>query len=262
MFADALAKKKPWYKRWWFILYCVVFVISIGVLVLFSQQTNTLLSQIPDPGDGVLTNAGLVQDQVGNDASFTTLPDVQIESAATSEAVPAHLLLTENSPWLGNPDAALVIVEFSDFECPFCRQASPILRQLLTRYPDDVMLVYRHFPIGAIHPMSTRAAEASQCAHDQGRFWQYHDVLFEHQGDLAESALFAIAREAGVNEAQLRDCLDSGKYTQLVQQDFNTGLELGVVGTPTFFVNGFRVAGVVPIETWEEIVLVARAINQ
>lgn len=252
IFEEPLQDKKPWYKRWWFIAYIIIFVLSVVVLVIFRNTTDEVLNRLP--GDD--TEVDLIGSSAGQ---FTTLPGEETP-VTTEDSVPvaAELLLTEHSPWLGNPEAPLVIVEFSDFQCPFCRQAYPIIRQFVNAHPEDVMYVYRHFPIETLHPLAARAAEASMCAHEQNLFWPYHDLLFQNQDTLSAAKLSSLAQAVGADSDEFATCMDSQRYAQIVEQDYLTGLQLGVVGTPTFFVNGQSVSGVIPYEIWEEILQIAQ----
>ena len=163
---------------------------------------------------------------------------------------------TDDDPSIGNPDAKLTIVEFADFGCPFSREASFSIRALALTYADRIEYIYRDFPITDSHPEAQMAAEAGECAReqDEDKFWAYHDTLYQNQDDLARSSLREYARAVGLNVSKFDQCLASGRYRQEVLEDFQDGVEAGVVGTPTFFFNGQRVAGAIPLETLRLIV--------
>jgi len=163
-------------------------------------------------------------------------------------------VVTNDDPAHGSAGAPVTIVEFGDFECPFCRQAFPIVRQLLAESGDQVYLIYRDFPLRDIHPHAQKAAEAAECAADQGKFWAYHDRLFQNQEALTVSDLKRYARQVGLDANVFDQCLDSGRQAAEVEEDFQAGLAAGVQGTPTFFVNGQRIAGVLPLEVWRQII--------
>lgn len=168
------------------------------------------------------------------------------------KTIDRQLVETKDDPFWGKPDAPIVIVEFSDFECPFCKQEFPILRELSLKYPDLLKFIYRDF-LG--HENSQKAAEAAQCANEQDKFLMYHDKLFLNQGNLDVASLKIYARQIGISDInQFDQCLDSGKFELEVKQDYKEGVELGVEGTPTFFVNGIKVAGAIPKERWEQII--------
>ena len=154
----------------------------------------------------------------------------------------------------GRPDAPVMIVEFSDFQCPYCRSVQPAIMQVLEKYGDRVTLSYRDFPLHEIHPRAGAAAAAARCAGEQRKFWEFHDALFANFGKLDENNLIEFARGLGLNERAFEACLSSGKYTQQVERDLQEGLRAGVNGTPAFFVNGRPIEGMVPPEYFFRIV--------
>lgn len=153
----------------------------------------------------------------------------------------------------GSAEAPVQIVEWSDFQCPYCTKAATTLAEVKARYGDKVSVVFRHFPLD-FHPQARKAAEAAACAQDQGRFWEYHDVLFAHQDALAEDALQTYARDLGLDVGVFGDCLSSGKHAKRVQTDLEEGAKLGVQGTPGFFVNGRFLGGALPIEAFAALI--------
>lgn len=162
---------------------------------------------------------------------------------------------------LGNSRAPVTLVEFGDFECPFCAQFHINARkEILSKYVDtgQVKIIWRHFPLSSIHATAQIASEAVECAGEQGKFWQYHDAIYENQESLAKDFLDDYARTAGIsNVAAFTSCVDSGKYTQKVADDFNLGISLQVSGTPTFFINGNQIVGAVPFASIEPLILQA-----
>ena len=148
-----------------------------------------------------------------------------------------------------------MVVEFSDFECPFCQQAFPVVKQLLQDYGDQILYVYKDFPLTDVHPRALPAALAAQCANEQGQFWLMHDKIFENQENITDADLKRYAVQIGLNSLQFGNCFAAAKYLGEVQQDFNQGLKLGVKSTPTFFINGIGIPGAVPLATLEQIVV-------
>ena len=160
----------------------------------------------------------------------------------------------DGAPFRGPANSPVTIVEFSDFECPFCKRAHPTLMQLLEKYAGKVKLVYRDFPLESIHPQARRAAEAARCANDQGKFWDYYDTLFTESPKLAPDDLKRYAAQAGIDLKKFDDCLSSGVHKTALQKDIDEGTRLGVSGTPAFFINGRPLTGAQPLEAFARII--------
>ncbi len=154
----------------------------------------------------------------------------------------------------GNPDAPVTIVEFADFQCPFCGRVEPTLTNLLKKYKGKVKLAFRDFPLSTIHAHAEEAAEASRCAEEQGKFWPMHDAMYADQSKLTESDLIETAARLGMDQSSFAACLKSGKYKAAIQQDVEAGTRAGVTGTPTFFINGRFLEGSVPEAQFEKII--------
>ncbi|OGH60083.1 MAG: hypothetical protein A2725_00335 [Candidatus Magasanikbacteria bacterium RIFCSPHIGHO2_01_FULL_33_34] len=137
----------------------------------------------------------------------------------------------------GGKNAKVTLIEYSDFECPFCGRFAPTVKQALDEYGDDIRVVYRHFPL-SFHPQAQPAAEASECAAEQGKFWEFHDELFLNQTSLSANYFETLAGELGLNLSKFTDCVKSSKYKSKVQQQFAGGSAAGVGGTPHTFVVG------------------------
>lgn len=159
----------------------------------------------------------------------------------------------------GAPNAALVILEFSDFQCPYCRAVQPTLKNLLAKYEGQVSLAYRDLPLRDIHPQAQLAAEASRCAGEQGKFWEYHDLLFEHQNKLSREGLAEQARALRLDEKRFDSCLSSGRYKAQVEQDRQLGLRAGVSATPGFIIDGNLLTGNLPQDAFEKAIQEALA---
>jgi protein-disulfide isomerase len=156
-------------------------------------------------------------------------------------------------PAKGPATAPVTIVEFSDFQCPFCARLIPTLDQVTAKYGDKVRVVFRQFPL-AMHAQAQKAAEASLCANEQGKFWELHDAMFKNQQQLAVENLKAKAVELGLNAESFNSCLDSGKFQGQVAEDMEAGTAAGVSGTPALFVNGRFINGAVPLEQITEVI--------
>jgi protein-disulfide isomerase len=148
--------------------------------------------------------------------------------------------VTEDDHIAGPMDAPLTLVEYGDFECPHCRAAHPVVKQIQRVLGNTLRFVYRHFPLAEIHAHAERAAEASESAGAQGAFWEMHDVIFENQDALTNRDLIRYAAAIDIDAQQVAEDLDSGTWEPRVRRDFLSGVRSGVNGTPTFFINGMR----------------------
>lgn len=153
----------------------------------------------------------------------------------------------------GNAKAPVMIVEFSDYQCPYCHQAEPTVEAMLAKYGDKVSLSYRDFPLRAIHDHAEIAAEASRCALEQGKFWEYHDQLFKAT-NLDKAALVGYAKDAKLDDKQFEGCLSSEKYKAQIDQDLDAGRKAGVSGTPSFFINGIELSGAQGLDSFSRAI--------
>jgi len=164
----------------------------------------------------------------------------------------------DDDPAIGPEDAPVVLVDFSDYQCPYCRKfALETLPVLLERFKGKIRYVYRDFPLESIHPYALKAAEAANCAGEQGRYFDYHDLLFERQSEWSSGvneSFLRYAEELGLDLAAFRECLESGRYEQEVRKDLQDGMRAGVRSTPTLFINGIPVEGAQPVEVYESII--------
>jgi len=186
-------------------------------------------------------------------------------TTAVAQATPTPPIVVENvsvddDPAWGPTDAKVTVVEFSDFQCPYCsRFAVQTYPQIKEQYGDKIRFVYRDFPLTQLHENAEKAAEAAQCANDQGKFWEYHDLLFANQAALDAASLKGYASQLGLDSATFDQCLDSGKYTDEVQNDLTQGAGYGVQGTPSFFINGLLVSGAQPFASFQAAIDAALA---
>lgn len=166
---------------------------------------------------------------------------------------PRFKVATAGRPSLGPNNAPITIVEFADFQCPFCGRVEPTVQQVLKSYGDKVRLVYINFPLG-VHPYAFGAAQAAECAGAQGKFWPYHNALFVDQSKLTVKDLKALAGKLGLNTKEFDACLDQGKTKNAVEQDLREGQELGVTATPSFFINGRMLVGAQPLSAFQSTI--------
>ncbi len=159
-----------------------------------------------------------------------------------------------DGPSWGPTGALVTIVEFSDFQCPYCARVEPALKRVRETYGDRVRFVFRDFPLVQIHPQAAKAAEAAACAGEQGKFWELHGRLFDNQARLAIPDLKQHAKELGLDAAKFGECLDSGRHAPDWQADLNEAAAYGVTGTPAFFINGRMLVGAQPYEAFAQVI--------
>ena len=153
----------------------------------------------------------------------------------------------------GSKNSPVTLIEYSDYECPYCARAEATIKDVLDEYGSKIYFVYKDFPL-PFHNNAQKAAEASRCALEQNKYWEYHDALFKNQQSLDTNSLKTYAKSLGLDEAKFSECLDSNKYTEKVKQDMEEGQSKGVTGTPTFFVNGKMLVGAQPFDAFKEII--------
>ena len=244
------------------------------------STTETILQQevdskVPEPADSELQALYIVQkEQVGkpfNDVKpqlQRLLKQARVQQARQDyykhlrEQAGVSILLQKPKVEVaydptrlrGNPKAPVVIIEFSDFQCPYCQSVESTLKSILAKYQGQVSLAYRDLPLRDIHPQAQLAAEASRCAGEQGKFWEYHDLLFVNQNKLLREGLVEQAHNLKLDEKQFDSCLSSGKYKTQIEQDLQLGLRAGLTGTPGFFINGNMLSGNLPQETFDKFI--------
>ncbi|MHB8776565.1 MAG: DsbA family protein [Anaerolineales bacterium] len=182
-------------------------------------------------------------------------PVAEIPGATQPPQFTRYDIPADGFPSIGPEDAAIVIVEFSDFQCPFCKRFhDETYQQLLAAYPGKIRFVYRHLPLTSIHPEAFPSAEASMCANEQNAFWEYHDKIFENQDKLGRELYPQIAGDLKLDTTAFESCLNAGKYKDLIQQDSDFALNLGVQSTPTFFINGLALVGAQPLSAFTQVI--------
>lgn len=236
-----MATEKPWYKHWWVVgVFTIVGTIFV-LAAVFAIYVGSLVGKI---------KSGVDISTLTNQPQETLATQLQGKQTATGGAVN---IATADDPYTGPQNAKVTVVEFADFECPYCQEAFPIVREMETLYKDKVKFIYRDFPVEYLHPEAPKAAEAAECAHEQNKFWQMHDKLFINQDKLQIPDLKNYAQQIGLDVNRFNNCLDSGKYETEVSDDLQDGINAGVTGTPTWFVNGTKVVGVIPAADFKKL---------
>jgi protein-disulfide isomerase len=183
-------------------------------------------------------------------ASTEASAAVEVPQDVTRYTIP-----TDGQPSVGPDNAAVTIVEFSDYQCPYCKKWNDeVLDRLLKEYPKQVRFVYRDFPLTSIHPQAFSAAEAAHCAGDQGAYWDYHRALFSQKYGLGEAAYQQYAVELGLDATRFAQCVKDGQYSDEVNANLNFAANLGISSTPTFFINGIALVGAQPYDIFKQVI--------
>ncbi len=229
-------------RRWHLYAFVMplIFVVGLGFGFLIRglinlPETSAVAAASSDPGVVVASSN----------------PDAPIETPQ----VVRYDVPVDDDPFLGSPNAPITIVEFSDYECPYCRQwHSEVYTQIIDTYGDQIRFVYRDFPLESIHVNAKPAAEAANCANEKGVFWDFHDKLFSMELGLSPSAYQEYATQLGLDAQEFQECIESRRYQQEVQSDFDFAANLGVRSTPTFFITGIAVVGAQPFEIFQQVI--------
>jgi len=227
------------FKRSHFFTALSVLTFAAGILLGYVIWGTDLLSELR-PGSQTATRSN---------GPVSEAPVVTQEPQYIRYDVP-----TEGSYAIGPEDAPITIVEFSDYQCPFCKRwHEEVYGPLLAAYPGKIRLVYRHLPLTSIHPDAFSAAEAAMCAGEQDAYWQFHEKLFE--GDLLGSGVYTqYAQALSLDAAAFETCLTEHKYQDVIQADSDFALNLGVNSTPTFFINGLAIVGAQPLDVFQQVI--------
>jgi protein-disulfide isomerase len=159
-----------------------------------------------------------------------------------------------DDPFRGSMNASVVIYVFSDFECPNCKIGELRMNAVLQKFPGKTVYIFKNYPLAAVHPYAYNASLAAMCAKEQDKFWEYHDYLFEHNTALEAPQLEQYAIDLGLDSKRFNDCFESKRYKPKIDSDINMGAELGVPGTPTFFINGLPIIGAKSEDEYTKII--------
>lgn len=211
-------------------------------------------AQIPRPKDQVAAQIkAYLEQQNQQKARQDFYSKLEDKYKVEYKMEPIRVEVAATGPSRGPANAPVTIVEFSDFQCPFCSRLTPTIKQVEEKYGDKVRVVFRQYPL-PFHQNAQKAAEASLCAADQGKFWELHDAMFANQQELGVDQLKAKAASLGMNAEQFNQCLDSGKHAAAIQADIKDGSAVGVNGTPAIFINGRFLSGAQPLEAITPII--------
>ena len=223
-----------------------------------SSPVGQVMAQVDDAGDQVpevleeVVDGGQAESAPETSGEETTDP---AEDPLAEDGGFALGIDLEGRPFLGSKGAPVTVIEMTDFECPFCRRhRQDVMDDLIALYGDRIQYYVLNFPLVSIHPLALGAAEAAECAHDQGQYWDYSAALFDEDDRLVPAVLVSIAAELGMDVPTFSNCLTSSAKRDVVVQDIWEGERLGVDGTPTFFVNGRPIAGARPLSIFKLLI--------
>jgi protein-disulfide isomerase len=208
-----------------------------------AEQVDQIAAQLPNQ----------VADQVAQQVAVQPQPAVPQPQPT---AAPSRIddVKTDGDPQLGPDDAKVTIVEFSDFQCPYCKRfRDTTFDALIEKYGDNIRIVYRDYPL-PFHPQAQIAAEAAECANEQDKYWEMHDVIYANQETLSDDVYSGFAEQLGLDIQKFDECLSNNKYADEIAADQKDGEAYGVSGTPTFFINGWILVGAQPTSEFEKLI--------
>lgn len=236
-------QKKHWYTKWWGITILVVACLLVASALALGALIFTYMQAVKSGKVPANLNAG------NQAVILTDTPEIQKVRLE---------LETADDPTLGNQNAPLVVVEFMDFKCPICKAQASVVQQLISKYGYNVRLIVRDFPMESVNTGAARLAEIASCANEQGGYWLFSDYFFANQDslgtDISTEALNALVDEFGLDKSKMLNCLSTGRGRTEVSKDYTDGYKNGISrGTPTYFINGRRFDGAIPLDGWEKL---------
>jgi protein-disulfide isomerase len=235
-------------KKTKLLTYLVGIILALTLVNLYG--TFDLYGKIGSINEKIIAESGETKAETRPTTTFIVQEPQQQQPSRIQE------VSADDDPVKGSENAPITMIEFSDFQCPFCaryfKQTFPLIEKNYIK-TGKIKYVYRDFPL-SFHNYAQKAAEAAECARDQEKFWGYHDLLFQSQDALDIASLKVYAEELNLDTKKFNDCLDSDKYEEEVKKDFQDGQRYGVSGTPTFFINGVKIVGARPYSAFEEII--------
>lgn len=242
---------KPWYTRKWGIALIFVSACAFAYLMYFIFLVGTYAYQYRTKGVDAV-NAEIKRKEIQQNVSR------MFAAKGSQGEIDVTRIESKNSvPITGNPQAKVRIVEFIDYECPFCRQVDPVIQRYVSKHPQDVFVMLRDLPITDLHPGAKLTAIAAQCIWKQGdarRFWRYHSLLFANQENQTKDALRVYAQNVGANIQQFDTCTTSKQPEAEIDRSIDDAVALGLTGTPSFFFNNVRIQGAMDDETFDLLV--------
>jgi len=236
------------------LLFCALFISSSSALALDQAEFSKMMTKYLEDEKNLETVSGALQKHFQNQRVKQQQKAQQDQAKAMESQFDNPVSIpVDGSPFKGPEDAKVTVVEFSDFECPYCSRGKAVMEQVLKAYPKDVKVVFKHLPLD-FHKNAKPAARATMAAHEQGKFWEMHDKLFENQRNLTEPFFMKTAKDLGLDIEKFKTDFKSGKYDKQIDSDVAIANKNGIRGTPGFFVNGVAVKGARPFEHFKMII--------
>lgn len=232
-----------------------IFNIFTPVVLIVGIALGALFGYLYWGRDLAETKLALAEAQEASQTAAVANPGDSAAAQTQQQEVRRYDVPEDDDPVYGPDDAPITIIEFSDYQCPYCqRWHEQVFLRLRDEYPETVRVVFRDFPLTSIHPEAIPAAEAANCADEQDAYWEYHDALFSGQYGLGSEAYLSYASELELDTDSFEECLESGRHNEEVMADFSYAAGLGVQSTPTFFLNGIPIVGAQPYEVFQQII--------
>lgn len=228
---------KPWHKRFWGRALIVLAAIFVLVFIFFIYKVAFSFVHIRK-GDIWNREVGVW---------------VSPEQFKTNQEAIANLI-TDDDPWLGAKDPLIFIVAYDSMACPFSKADQPEIKKMLAEFGSTVRFVVKDFPTEGLHPNVFEAHLASGCANEQGKYWEYRDLLFANQGNFKRDNLKVLAKQLGLDNKKFDECLNTDKYNQEIRQDYAGGVQADVIGTPSYVINGNLIPGAISFDNWKKII--------
>ena len=235
--AEAQSHFRPWSKRWWGRLILLIIILMVILLIFFS---SFLFDNYRNLKNGNIYHEGL--------GTWITSEQYRENQRIIGD------IMTGDDPWLGAEEPLIYIIAFESFACPFCRDNQEDLQRMITKFGQIIRFIFKDFPTEGLHENVFQAHLGAACAQEQGRFWEYHDLLFANQGDFTKNNLKSLAKNLGLNSRDFNSCLDEEKFSQEIRQDYAQGVQAGIAGTPSYLINSQLIPGAISYATWEEII--------
>jgi len=219
----------------------------------YERMKSRMGGKTLDEVKGDIEKALLMQKQNERRAQFLTELAAKSDVKVMLDPPRVAIVIPATAPSMGPMDAPIVIVEWSDYQCPFCKRAAPTVNQVLAEYKDKIRFVYRDYPL-PFHKQAMPSSLAAHCAEDQGKFWEYHNNLFDVAGDLSEADLTKRATDLALDMTKFNACMQAKTDEAAINAAYNEGAAVGVTGTPAFFINGRMLVGAQPIDQFRSVI--------